>query len=179
MGRDKARLPVGSHLLVEEVAQTVASVAGNVTLLGPPERYRDLPFAAVSDLRPQVGPLGGLETALSSGKSDIHLLAPCDTPAISTPLLEDLLYIMETTGADCAVSRDVAGRVHPLCAAYRSRCLEPVRRALDAGQLRVFDLLGRLRTAYVDAPCVLVNLNRPEDWNAWRDQHSEKDLARP
>ena len=35
MGQDKARLPMGSGLLVEEIAAKVAQAASRVTLIGP------------------------------------------------------------------------------------------------------------------------------------------------
>ena len=64
MGRDKARLRIGSGLLVEDVAGKLASCTASVTLVGPPERYADLPFECLPDLRPGLGPLAGIEAAL-------------------------------------------------------------------------------------------------------------------
>ena len=52
MGSDKASLPFRGGALVEHVAAAVAEAAGNVTLVGPPERYRDLGLRIIPDRYP-------------------------------------------------------------------------------------------------------------------------------
>jgi molybdenum cofactor guanylyltransferase len=67
MGRDKALLPLKSGLLIDEVAGKVADACGTAALIGEPERYRHLGIDCLADLRPRMGPLAGIETALDSG----------------------------------------------------------------------------------------------------------------
>src|SRR5579863_10550524 len=65
MGRDKALLPLGDSTLLDHVAHCVRQAAGNVTIIGPPDRYAGLGYPVAADLVNDSGPLGGVYTALS------------------------------------------------------------------------------------------------------------------
>ena len=74
MGRDKALLPYGSTTLAQHAAERVLAVAGSVTLVGDPAKYRHLGYPVLSDLVPGSGPIGGYYTALSSSSSEWSLV---------------------------------------------------------------------------------------------------------
>jgi molybdopterin-guanine dinucleotide biosynthesis protein A len=168
MGQDKARLKVGSRYLVEVVAHTVAAVTGSVTLIGDPLSFSDLPLACLPDLRPGLGPLGGLETALASNRGEFNLVLGCDMPDIQSSDLKRLLKVAAETSALCTVAVDTEGRRHPLCALYHRNALPFVRAALDARRLRLLDLVEELKAVDVHIHSALSNLNTPELWAAWQ-----------
>jgi molybdopterin-guanine dinucleotide biosynthesis protein A len=168
MGRDKARLPLDSRLLVELIAGTVAEVAGSVTLVGNPAAFADLPFACLADLRPGCGPVAGLETALTGTQAEFNVVVACDMPGIRAADLTRLLAVCEESRTLCALVKDAKGRRHPLCAVYRRACLPTVRAALDTGRRRVLDLVEELRAVEVSIDSILSNVNTPEEWAAWQ-----------
>lgn len=168
MGRDKALLEWHSHALVEEVARKVRSVAGNVALVGRPERYGALGLECLPDVRPGLGPLAGIEAALESGRAELNLITACDMPGLEADWLRRLLWEAEETGARCVVTRDRAGVVQPLCGVYRRECLPVVRRALDEQRFRLQSVAGELRAVILQTETRLVNLNTPQDWMAWQ-----------
>jgi molybdopterin-guanine dinucleotide biosynthesis protein A len=168
MGSDKARLRAGARLLLEVVASRVAEAADGVTLIGPPRAFEDLPFPCLADLRPGLGPLAGLETALESSRDEYNVVASCDIPGIRAADLRRLLAVCRETQALCVLARDPSGRRHPLCAVYRRECLPIVGAALDAGRLRLLEFVEELRAVDVPIDAVLHNLNTPEDWAAWQ-----------
>jgi molybdopterin-guanine dinucleotide biosynthesis protein A len=171
MGQNKARLKVDSRLLVEVIAGKVQGVTGSVTLIGNPAAFRDLPFACLADLRPGLGPLGGLETALSSSQADLNVVVGCDMPGIPASALDHLLAVAQQSGALCTMALDSVNRRHPLCAVYRRACMPFVRAALDAGRLRLLDLVEELKAVEVRVDLVLENLNTPEEFAEWRAAH--------
>ena len=162
MGQDKARLRIGSGLLVEEIAAKVAYAASRVALVGPPERYADLPFECLPDLRPHLGPLAGIETALAADYGELNLITGCDMPGLAPEWLEEMVLLAGRSSALCVATRDGAGKIHPLCAVYRSECLPLVRRALDGGRLKLLDLLKELRAVETHTAAVIGNLNTPQ-----------------
>jgi molybdopterin-guanine dinucleotide biosynthesis protein A len=171
MGQNKARLRVSSHFLVEVVAAEVAKVTGSVALVGNPALFDDLPLECIADLRPGLGPLAGLEAALSSGRGEFNLILACDMPGIQSSHLKQLLNRATQTGALCTLASEANGRKHPLCAVYRSEALALVRAALDARRLRLLDLVEELRAVDVCFETGLINLNTPEQWAAWQSAH--------
>ncbi|HEY7303133.1 MAG TPA: molybdenum cofactor guanylyltransferase [Bryobacteraceae bacterium] len=167
MGRDKARLPLGSHLLVEDVAGKVAKVAGNVALIGDPALYADLPFECIRDLHPGLGPLAGIETALAAAKADLNLIVACDMPGLASEWLDQLLVAAGRSTNLCVAVKDVTGVLHPLCAVYRRECLPVVRKAVAAHRLKLLDLLSALDAEIVRIAAPLHNVNTPEEWRVW------------
>src|ERR1700737_2946897 len=83
MGRDKALLAYRETTLVEYVARVVREAVGSVTLIGDPDRYRELGHKVYRDKVSGCGPLGGTHTALSVSATDWNLVVACDMPGIS------------------------------------------------------------------------------------------------
>lgn len=167
MGRDKALLPWQSRPLVAHVANAVQEAAGNVTLVGEPQRYCFLEYDQLPDTYTGLGPLGGIEAALLARRGELNLIVACDMPAVRSDFLRRLLEFAAADSAACVVSEDSNGRVHPLCAVYKTACLPFVRRALAQRQLRLFDLVAELGAATLKVDCEIANVNTPEEWEQW------------
>ena len=166
MGRDKALLPWASGVLVDDVAAKLKCVTDTVTLIGDPARYRSLRYPCVPDLRSGLGPLAGIEAALSSGRAELNFILACDMPFIDTAHLRRLLEHIRNSDVDCVAASDALGVIHPLCAVYRSRCLPAIRAALDQRRLRLLDLIEELQTETVPFGEPIYNLNTVEDLEA-------------
>ena len=167
MGRDKARLPMNLHSLVEDVAAKVGFVSQSVALVGGLQNYRDLPFDFVNDLRPSLGPLAGIEAALASGRGELSLIVACDMPNLQVKWLQDLITTAIKFNSDCVVCRDSGGAIHPLCGAWRQNSLAGVRNALERGQFRVLDLVKELKAVYLPISEFIQNVNTPDEWESW------------
>jgi len=166
MGWDKALLPYHDTVLVDWIARQVESAAGSVTLIGPPERYLFLGRPVLADLRPGLGPLAGIETALSSTAAEFNLIVACDLPNLTAEMLAGLLEAARNQDADCVLP-DAPGVSHPpLCGVWRRRCRDPVREALNHGIRKLARLLDELdvcRWGLTDSAWA-VNLNTPEEY---------------
>ena len=148
MGVAKARLRLGRRTLLGHARALAAE--------------RGLPCRVVArDLRPDAGPLGGLETALRWARTERILFFGCDMPFLRPDLVERLLAVDSP-----AVFASVRGRVgFPFC--LSPGILLKVTAQLDAGErsLQVFSRkirARRLRVLRIDWP-QLENLNTPTD----------------
>ncbi|MEZ5399505.1 MAG: molybdenum cofactor guanylyltransferase [Bryobacteraceae bacterium] len=169
-GTDKALLPYRGMSLLEWVAEQVRTAAGTVTIVAPPRRYSQFGFNVVADARPDAGPLGGIETALTASDADLNLVVACDMPRLGHPVLGALLESARAhPQADCILGRSASG-VEPLLAVYRRRSLRAISAALDAGSRKITDALTPLQVAHfaIDNQEVTANVNTPEDWTRHR-----------
>lgn len=173
MGRDKALLPGLFRYVVDDVAESVRTATGNVTLIGDPGRYDELDYPCVPDLRPGMGPLSGLEAALVSGNSNLNLVLACDMPAVEVAHLRALLARALASNSNCIATQDVTGKLHPLCAVYKKECLPVIQCRLDGKRLSLMGLLDELVTEYVRVPWTVENINTPEDWARWNSKEHE------
>jgi molybdopterin-guanine dinucleotide biosynthesis protein A len=186
MGRDKALLEFHGSTFAGRIAECVRRVAGNVTLIGPPDRYRELGYTVIPDRVPGCGPLGGVYTALSSSHAEWNLIVACDMPLVTTEFFEALftdVFGDAESGAstvDCVIPELVQGgpelvacgpsqtpSLDPLCAVYHRRCATAARRALDRKILKMHDFVStlRLRKRPVTDPALLRNINTPPEWS--------------
>jgi molybdopterin-guanine dinucleotide biosynthesis protein A len=166
MGRDKALLPLDGATMVERIAARVRAAAGNVTLLGSPEKYGHLGFPVVADEIENCGPLGGLYTALCRTEADWNLLVACDMPDVTGGFLSQLLEAAEALDADCLVP-EINGKIDPLCAVYHRRLVTVAESAIHRKLFKMQDFVSTLRTSYwpVADPRPLFNVNTPAEWS--------------
>jgi molybdopterin-guanine dinucleotide biosynthesis protein A len=166
MGRNKAFLTYSGRTLLDRISAAAAAAAGSVTLIGDPAIYAHSGLAVIPDRFPESGPLAGIEAALAATSAEWNLIVACDMPGMEPEFLAGLCEAAERLpeGTECLVPKTPDGRIHPLCAVYRRRCLEPVRTALTRGECKVTTLVESLRVHYwpVDD---LQNVNTPLEWS--------------
>jgi molybdenum cofactor guanylyltransferase len=179
MGQDKALLPVGKKTLLQHVADGVAEATSSAVIIGEPARYWGLGYMVVPDLRQGCGPLAGMEAALAFSDCEWNLILACDLGNIQTDLVR--LFCEEAVKLDadfdCLVPAGADGRLQPLSAVYRRRCLIPFTMMLNGGVRRVRDAVSGLRVYErpVGDEEAFQNLNTPEEWNRYIDALNRHD----
>jgi molybdopterin-guanine dinucleotide biosynthesis protein A len=140
-GRNKALLLVAGETLA---ARTIALVKGRMPVTVISDRAADFPFGVrvIPDLRPGLGPLGGIETGLAATDRPCALFLACDLPYLTWAVVAPLVRGCE--GYDVTLYRHA--RYEPLVAVYSAACLPHVRTLLAEGKSRPIDLLPRVRT---------------------------------
>ena len=166
MGRDKAFLVYDDTVLADFVARQMEAAAGKVTLVGPVTRYLELGWPVIPDRRPDNGPLGGIEAALSDTTAEWNLVTACDMPGVSREFFQEILSLADQSTADCVVPLSRDGQPEPLCAAWRASCLRAVSEALDAGRRKTQSVFADIRAEYWKPLKThhFENVNYPEDW---------------
>jgi molybdopterin-guanine dinucleotide biosynthesis protein A len=168
-GTAKGLLPTPQGTIIERlIAELAAAGIGNTIIVAnDPQPYTALGKTIIGDLRPRVGPLGGIEAALSHARDayDAVLLLPCDLPNISATEIQGLVtaFVRDPRRAAVAVTSD--GRQHPLCAVVPVGLLPQVVQSIEAGTYGVGRLWTSLGTtpAPLGDPAKLYNINTPED----------------
>ena len=172
LGQDKAllSLPDGRSLIAHVVARLAPLVAEVVVVATDGERLGPLPARIVPDLFPDGGALGGIYAGLAAAREARSLVVACDMPLLRPGLLRHLLALPRDF--DVLLPRLADGQVEPLHAVYSKACLEPIRRQLAAGRLRIISFLGDVRVRYVEEAELrrfdpelrsLFNVNTPAD----------------
>jgi molybdopterin-guanine dinucleotide biosynthesis protein A len=171
MGRDKTRLSLGTTSLIGRVAAAAAPLGAPCMLIaGDAAPFADLHLPVHADLRPGLGPLGGLHTALSLAPGDPVLLLASDLPFITADFLR---FLLQETGSHQVLVPRGADGLHPLCAVYARSCLPAVERALDRGELQMVAFFPEVDAhvlpyhrwqRFDPHRLLLTNLNTPEDY---------------
>jgi molybdopterin-guanine dinucleotide biosynthesis protein A len=147
MGRDKALLPWAGATLLRHALFRLRAVCSDVRILcGAEPRYTDYGAPVHTDVVKDAGPLGGVHAGLLSLNAPLGLFLGVDTPLIPPALLGALLAAAEDYDAVVPV---VGGHPEPLCAVYRSSCLEPVQRCLETGGRKMTSFWPEVRVRTV------------------------------
>lgn len=166
----KAFLQVGGKRIIERVLDTVYSVTDKVILItNLPNEYDYLGLTMFSDIIPDLGPIGGIYTGLSSSQSHQNIIIACDMPFIEPGLLELLMHQSERY--DIVIPKTPDG-YHPLCAVYSKNCIKPAKALIESKRLKVTDLFQYVKVNKVifskDNPYFIQNMffnvNTEEDY---------------
>ncbi|MFN0243136.1 MAG: molybdenum cofactor guanylyltransferase [Planctomycetota bacterium] len=140
MGRDKARLAVGSHTLLEHAVATLRPLARSIVLAcGSADRYADLGLPRVLDTLQDGGPLAGLDAGLAAAEAaggERAIALACDMPLVTTEVLRALADVARARDLDVCFL-ETEGGLEPLCGVWRVHTRAAVRAALDAGERKV------------------------------------------
>ncbi len=143
MGVPKQDLPLpDGRRMIEHVHDAIAAVCPRVVILGDSTALEGLP--RLGDRRAGCGPLGGIETLLTTVDATDFLVVPCDLPGL-TP--HTLARLMKPTDRPAVVFAD-----HPLPARLTPQARPTVTRLLDAGVRAVHRLMAELDAEQISIP---------------------------
>jgi molybdopterin-guanine dinucleotide biosynthesis protein A len=164
---------VGGERILDRLERTMREALGQAPLLvaNAPDAGTWRPDLRVRpDLRPGLGSLGGIYTAVAEAPAPVVCVA-WDMPFVPSALVRALADGLARYDAVLPESDGRRG-VEPLCAAYGPACLEPIAARLDAGDLRAIAFhpsisvgilpLAEVR-AYGDPAFLFFNVNTADD----------------
>jgi len=162
MGRDKALLDWHGMPLLNHMTALLQRATDDVKVVG-----RD----HFPDRLPGLGPLTGIETALTVTSTDNNLIVAVDLPLLTADFLIFLRQAAEHSKSPLLACKI---RSHfPLCFAIRRRLLPDVQRRLSKGDLSIRGLIEASDAEIVSEsklcklgfePAIFRNLNTPEDY---------------
>ncbi|HVN14797.1 MAG TPA: molybdenum cofactor guanylyltransferase [Anaerolineales bacterium] len=174
MGEDKGLKLFLGRPLIQRVIERVSPLADEIFVTtNLPQDYAFLGVRLVPDLKPGLGSLGGLYTALASASSPFVAAVACDMPFVSVELLKVMVQLIVEKEADVVVAKSAQG-LEPLHAVYRrAACLPIIKESLAAGQLRITSWFSLVKAyileqddyaAFDPEGRAFWNLNTPEEF---------------
>ncbi len=144
-GRHKALLPLHDNTLIEHLAFVLDNFNEKIISTGVPELAKMTGFTPVADKIPEMGPLGGLDAALSVCRSQALVVCACDMPCLTTEFVTCLAGLAcEYPDAPAIILKDRSGQIHPLCGLYRTSAGPTIHSALRQNERRVMRVFDQL-----------------------------------
>jgi molybdenum cofactor guanylyltransferase len=177
-GRPKAleQVAPGLSILANELNELAAAGIGEVVVVtNQADAYCDCGAQTIADLRPGLGPLGGIETALAhyAPSYDATLFLPCDLPGITRRELRHLMDGFVRSAGQVVVAAHIF--LEPLCTVVHNSLRKTITQALDDGQrspAKLWRQLGAIPVQFAHA-APFYNVNRPEDLAGWQATQEE------
>ncbi|MEE3203443.1 MAG: molybdenum cofactor guanylyltransferase [Acidobacteriota bacterium] len=139
-GYQKPLLPLGRQRIVDHLLDVLGTVVDNVFVVAnDQEQYETCNVPVIQDIKADLGPIGGMYTALSHCESNQVLIVAGDMPFLSCEFLRYLLKQGQL--ANIAIPRTADG-YQPLCASYHHTCADVVATHIKKRSLKLTDLLS-------------------------------------
>ncbi|GIK64506.1 MAG: putative molybdenum cofactor guanylyltransferase [Chloroflexota bacterium] len=150
MGTDKSFVTLLGKPLIEHLLDQLADLGEDERILitNRPDDYATLGLPMFTDVLPDKGSLGGIYTAITHSQTDYTLVMACDMPFANPALLKYMMGLCDGTH-DVIVPR-VDNYPEGLHAIYSQACLAPIRKRLEADQLKVMGFYDDVRVRYLD-----------------------------
>jgi molybdopterin-guanine dinucleotide biosynthesis protein A len=172
-GRPKGLEEVGGERILDRITRVLNAALGEPPLLvaNAPDAHTWRPdLRTVADVRPGLGSLGGIYTAVLESPAPVVCVA-WDMPFVSESLIQALADGLERCDAMLPQSDGRRG-VEPLCAAYGPACGEAISASLVSGDLRAIGFHDRIRVGILpldkvrtlaDPDLLFFNVNTADD----------------
>jgi molybdopterin-guanine dinucleotide biosynthesis protein A len=176
LGRDKAFVELSGRPLFERALDLLRGRFARVLLVGDrPERFAAYGLPFLPDIYPGSA-LGGLYTGLLQAGTEHVFVSACDLPYPSGAVADHLCGLRHGVDAVVPLCRST---FETLFAVYGRGCLGPMKRLLELGNLRVYDVYPQVKVRYVEGGELerlgeegrsFFNINTPREYETVRKE---------
>lgn len=144
-GRDKSLHVLEGMTLIERVAQVLGQQFERVAIIAnDQDKYQFTGLDVYPDLTPGLGPIGGIQTALTIAQGNPVFISACDMPFLNLNIIGYMEQRFLETGVDVCLPSD-QGRFEPLHSFYSHQCLAPITGLINSGNNKIIDFFNSVR----------------------------------
>jgi len=169
MGMEKGLALLHGKPMYQYGLQAMAQSCDQILISTNSKEYRDSRAFLVPDLISDLGPMGGIWSAMKSTTDTAYFVLSCDLPFVSAEFIRFLISI----SADFDITVPHYGKEHfePLCGIYSRTVLPELESHVRALDLKLPVLFQKIRLNAIQAsplisrfnPNLFFNINSPED----------------
>lgn len=176
MGFDKQLLAFDGKRIVQNNIDLLKSRFDDIMVAtSRPELYDLGQVRVISDIYRDVGPLGGIHSALSNARSDAVFVIACDMPFVSVDYIDYMISRMVGRKFAACVT-ECRHRLEVFHAFYCKSALPFLEKRLVAGKFSIKSFVMKLDALviseidaepYIDGRSIFTNINSPDEYDAF------------
>ncbi len=147
MGTDKGLLLFHGKPLIERIIEELNVVFESVTIVSNNPEYEKFRLEVVKDLIENIGPAGGIHSAMNHATAEKIFVVSCDMPFINHEAVE---YIVENSGEAQIAVPLFQRSVQPLFGLYSVNCLPQWSRLLEHGVNKLQQMISHFKLLKID-----------------------------
>jgi len=138
MGTDKGLMLLNHKLMVEHVIDALKPVVNEIFIVSNNPEYETLGFTVICDLIKDIGPAGGIFTALSHTNSEKIFIVSCDMPFINSDTIKFIFNNSSQHEITIPVNNQT---IEPLLGVYSKSCLFKWGKLIENGVNKLQNLV--------------------------------------
>ncbi|MBK7212848.1 MAG: molybdenum cofactor guanylyltransferase [Bacteroidales bacterium] len=142
MGQDKGLLQLNGRSMMEIAIERLSIHCDRIIISANSEVYDHLGLEVVHDIFPDIGPMGGLYSALTKSTTEYNIVLSVDLPFVNEGLINYL--IASSNGFQLAVPWSGNEYYEPLCACYHISVLTLLEGAISSGNFKLPSLFQQM-----------------------------------
>ncbi|HHH55010.1 MAG TPA: molybdenum cofactor guanylyltransferase, partial [Bacteroidetes bacterium] len=119
-GEDKGLCTLAGKPMIEYPLSALNSICDEILISSNDPRYDNMGYKVIKDNIKNIGPIGGIFSALQQSKTEDNLIVSCDMPFVNEKLLN---YILDNKNDHLVAAAFEGQYVEPLCSYYNKKVL--------------------------------------------------------
>jgi len=119
MGTDKGLLLFEEKAMIQYVIEQLQPIFNKLVIVSNNPEYEKFGLEVIPDLIKDIGPAGGIYTALKHSKTKLNFMVSCDMPFVTK---EAIAFIIENTNDSQIILLENIGKIEPLFGIYAKDC---------------------------------------------------------
>lgn len=168
MGTDKGLMLYQGKEIIKYSMEQLQPIVEKVVIVSNNKEYEKLGVEVIPDLIKDIGPAGGIYSALDHSNENLNFILSCDMPFITK---EAINFMIQNKGTSQITLPCHQGHLEPLFGVYSKTCLVQWLTLINQGYFKIKDLASNfdLRTINIDDnelfhPTFFTNINTKEDF---------------
>ena len=169
MGTDKGLLLIEGKAMIEYVIEQMQPIFDKLVIVSNNPEYEKFGLKVIPDLIKDIGPAGGIYTALNHSDSQLNFMVSCDMPFVTKEAIE---FMITNSNESQIVLLENLGKLEPLFGVYSKECEEKWLQLIQQGKFKLQDMVlhFKVKTIPVEnneifAASFFKNINTKEDFN--------------
>ncbi|MBS6043400.1 MAG: molybdenum cofactor guanylyltransferase [Clostridium baratii] len=147
-GKTKAFLNIDGYRFIDNILLASSDYKEKIISCNDISKYLEFKdVKLVLDKFKEIGPIGGIYSALKETTLDEALIVAGDMPFLNKEILNFLGNYKFNEDVLVPVTN---GKVQPLCSIYKKRVLETILKMIEEKDYKLKNLLNRLNVKYID-----------------------------
>ena len=168
MGKDKSLLEFEGKTLLQRIIDEQNMLLNKVFVIGKgTDNFENA--TGVYDQVENIGPIGGLFTAMSEIKADWYLISPCDMPFLNHTDLKVILDECRKEEYEAIIAESEKG-IEPLVAVYSSKIFPLMKKNIEKENYAIRALFKQIKKRFMKfneqifEKDIFFNINYPDDY---------------
>lgn len=142
MGTDKGLLLIEGKAMIQYVIEQMQPIFENLVIVSNNPEYEKFGLEVIPDLIKDIGPAGGIYTALKHSDSQLNFVVSCDMPFVTKEAIE---FIVTNSNESQIVLLENQGKLEPLFGIYSKDC-EPIwLELIEEGNVKLQEMVKNFK----------------------------------
>lgn len=168
MGMDKGLMVFNGKSIIQFVIEQLQPVVKKIVIVSNNPEYNKFGFEVIADLIKDIGPAGGIYTALNHTDTELNFIVSCDMPFITKDAIE---FIFQNTAHSQIILPVHHGKTEPLFGIYSKDCLTKWLELIQQGIIKLQEIVSHFRSKKINVEnnllfndLLFMNINTKNDF---------------